>query len=173
MATAYGERLRFDRIDGHVVIPHSGVVLIDEPEQHLHPEWQQRLGFWFKEHFPNIQFIVATHSPFICQAADPGRLIRLNLPGEVPAAIKVDEETSRRVVAGGIDEAVVTALFGLDHPHSEASEAKRERIADLEAKELDDALSEDERLELEGLLDELPSTQSAAVEQVLRRLSRG
>lgn len=171
LSHAYGDRLRFERADGRVVVPHSGVVLIDEPEQHLHPSWQQRLGFWFKEHFPNMQFLVATHSPFICQAADQGRLIRLNLPGEVPVAQKMDEETTRRVVAGGVDEAAVSALFGLDYPHSEESEKKRERVADLEAKELDDELTQEERLELERLLDELPSTPSAAVEQVLRRLA--
>ena len=45
-------------------------MLIDEIDAHLHIAWQKRIGFWLKEHFPNIQFIVMTHSPFVCQAAN-------------------------------------------------------------------------------------------------------
>ena len=42
-----------------------GVVLIDEPELHLHPRWQSRVLLAFQKAFPNIQFAVATHSPLI------------------------------------------------------------------------------------------------------------
>ena len=56
--------------DGKLFFMRSGVVLIDEIDAHLHPEWQREIGFWLKRHFPNIQFIVTTHSPIICQAAD-------------------------------------------------------------------------------------------------------
>ena len=41
------------------------VVTIDEPENHLHPEIQKSLLPNMVEAFPNCQFIVATHSPFI------------------------------------------------------------------------------------------------------------
>lgn len=40
-----------------------GIVMIDEIEQHLHPGWQQRILPSIRKIFPNIQFIVATHSP--------------------------------------------------------------------------------------------------------------
>lgn len=43
----------------------SFVALIDEPENHLHPELQKNfLGNLIKA-FPNVQFIVATHNPFM------------------------------------------------------------------------------------------------------------
>jgi hypothetical protein len=48
-----------------------GVVLIDELDTHLHPSWQRTIGHWLREKFPKIQFIIATHSPFIAQVADP------------------------------------------------------------------------------------------------------
>jgi predicted ATP-binding protein involved in virulence len=54
--------------EGKRVVAPEGVVLIDEMDDHLHIEWQKRIGIWLKEHFPNIQFIVTTHSPFICRA---------------------------------------------------------------------------------------------------------
>src|SRR6185369_3291429 len=90
---------------------HSGVILIDEIDNHLHVEWQQRIGFWLKRHFPNIQFIVTTHSPFICQAADPGGLIRLSAPGEKRPVEHVTESLFKTVVHGSLDEAVLTDLF--------------------------------------------------------------
>jgi predicted ATP-binding protein involved in virulence len=41
----------------------SGVVMIDEIELHLHPEWQQTVLSNLCKAFPKIQFIVTTHSP--------------------------------------------------------------------------------------------------------------
>lgn len=40
-----------------------GVVLIDEVDMHLHPRWQQAILGQLQAAFPNIQFIVTTHSP--------------------------------------------------------------------------------------------------------------
>ena len=41
------------------------VITIDEPENHLHPSMQRSLLNDFVKAFPNAQFIVVTHSPFI------------------------------------------------------------------------------------------------------------
>lgn len=41
------------------------VVTIDEPENHLHPQMQRAILPSFLDAFPNVQFIVATHNPFI------------------------------------------------------------------------------------------------------------
>ncbi len=45
-----------------------GIVLIDELDLHLHPNWQRRIVDDLKNTFPNIQFIATTHSPFIIQS---------------------------------------------------------------------------------------------------------
>ncbi|HIF5639036.1 TPA: AAA family ATPase [Vibrio parahaemolyticus] len=42
-----------------------GIVIIDELDLHLHPQWQQSVIQNLEETFPNIQFIVSTHSPLI------------------------------------------------------------------------------------------------------------
>ncbi len=99
-----GGAIPTDGDDNRVAITQDGVVLIDEIDVHLHVSWQRRIGFWLKEHFPNIQFIVTTHSPFICQAVDPGGLVRLSPPWEEgPAAEIVEGETFNRVVNGSTD----------------------------------------------------------------------
>ena len=51
-----------------------GVVLVDELDAHLHPSWQRQIAKWLQDKFPNIQFIVATHSPFIAVGAGENAL---------------------------------------------------------------------------------------------------
>lgn len=48
----------------------KGIVLIDEIELHMHPSWQRRVLSVLKSVFPNIQFIITTHSPQILGEVD-------------------------------------------------------------------------------------------------------
>jgi predicted ATP-binding protein involved in virulence len=48
-----------------------GVVLIDEVDMHLHPEWQQTVLLNLQHAFPKIQFIVTTHSPQVLTTVAP------------------------------------------------------------------------------------------------------
>lgn len=150
---------------------HHGVVLIDEVELHLHVSWQKRIGFWLKRHFPNIQFIVTTHSPFICQAADPRGLIRLPGHGENRLVEHVSEDLYNTVVNGSADDAVLTELFGLDTPYSAESERLRDEVARIEAGlQTGGATTQDEE-RLEELRSRLPQTPGANIEQLLRKLT--
>jgi predicted ATPase len=54
-----------------------GVVCIDEPDIHLHPEWQLTLREGLVSFFPNLQFIVTTHSPHLLASARAGEIIRM------------------------------------------------------------------------------------------------
>ncbi len=48
----------------------QGIVLIDEPEVHLHIKMQKRLMPLLTEIFPKVQFIIATHSAFILNSIE-------------------------------------------------------------------------------------------------------
>jgi energy-coupling factor transporter ATP-binding protein EcfA2 len=157
--------------DSHLEIRHPGVVLIDEMEEHLHVSWQQRIGFWLKRHFPNIQFLVTTHSPFICQAADPRGLIRLPAPGESRPAEHVPDSLYHTVVNGSADDAVISELFGLESPYSEQSEELRHQVAKLEAALQTGELGEADRSKLEELRSRLPQTQETDVELAMKALA--
>ncbi len=159
-----------DEEGSYLRVLHEGVVLIDEVDLHLHLRWQQRIGFWLKRHFPKIQFIVASHSPFVCQAADPKGLIRLPAPGEDRPVEHVSEDLYNTVVNGRVDEVVLTDLFGLETPYSAQAEQLRERVAELEARLQRGKATEAEEQELEQLQARLPQAATTAVEQVLRRL---
>ena len=55
----------------------SGIVVIDELDLHLHPEWQPKLIHLLKKTFPQAQFVGATHSPHMIQAAASNEIIAL------------------------------------------------------------------------------------------------
>ncbi|MCI0510985.1 putative ATP-binding protein involved in virulence [Chromohalobacter marismortui] len=58
----------------------EAVVMIDEIDLHLHPEWQRRVVGDLLVTFPNAQFIATTHSPFIVEALN-NHLKRSQLDG--------------------------------------------------------------------------------------------
>lgn len=53
----------------------SGTVLIDELDIHLHPEWQFTLRDGLGNIFPELQFIVTTHSPHLLSSAKENEII--------------------------------------------------------------------------------------------------
>lgn len=60
---------RVNAVDGRA-FESGGVVLLDEPELHLHPEMQERVLPGLTALFPNLQFIVATHAPACISSID-------------------------------------------------------------------------------------------------------
>lgn len=146
-----------------------GVVLIDEVDAHMHVAWQQRIGPWLTEHFPEIQFLVTTHSPFICQAASPRGLIRLPAPGEKRTLEHVSDALFKQVTLGGADDAVMTELFGLDHPHSLAAERLKAEVAGLEREVLRGAATAAEQARYRELSTLLPDDLGELADRALRR----
>ncbi|MCU0502158.1 MAG: AAA family ATPase [Anaerolineae bacterium] len=120
--------------DGKLRIKRSGVVLIDEIDAHLHPEWQRQVGFWLKQHFPNIQFLVTTHSPIICQAADTNGLFVLPEPASGDPPGPLTREDYRKVIASRPDTILLTPAFGLQNTRSPRAVAARAEYAQLQAK---------------------------------------
>lgn len=139
-----------ETIDGHRFVTGSGVVLIDEVDAHLHPAWQREIGSWLTGHFPNVQFIVTTHSPLVCSSADHGRVYHLPQPTQ-GRAFRLNGEDYLRVVAGKPDQVLLGPAFDMYQLHSVAAVDKRRRRADLLAKSGAVDLSEREEQELEQL----------------------
>ena len=152
MFEAYGTETALAGIEpeqGTVSLP--GVVSIDEVDAHLHPLWQHRVGDWFVRCFPAIQFLVTTHSPIICRAAERGSVWLLPSPdsGEQPRRIVGDD--LNRLIYGNILDAFGTELFGEGVTRSPHSRQRLERLAQLNRRRLREHLSSDEREELRRL----------------------
>lgn len=65
----------------------EGLVLIDELDLHLHPMWQVQLIPALKRTFPNVQFVVTTHSPMLLPGleADELWILKQDKQGNVQA----------------------------------------------------------------------------------------
>jgi len=120
--------------DGKLRITRSGVVLIDEIDAHLHPEWQREIGFWLKRHFPKIQFLVTTHSPIICQAADKNGLFVLAEPGSDAKPRQLTRDEYNKVIASRPDTILLSPAFGLQNTRSPRAVEGRAEFAKLQAK---------------------------------------
>jgi len=146
----------------------SGVVLIDEIDAHLHPTWQREIGLWLKKQFPQMQFIVATHSPFITQAADAGGLYVLRQPdnGTAAVAIHQDEESVR---GWRVDQILTSDLFGLETTRSPEVEAQLARYDELLSKQVQGQLTSTEKDELASLEQQLEELLPAPGETIGQR----
>lgn len=135
LINAYGiEGLTQRGPDGKLRIAKGGVVMIDEIDAHLHPEWQREIGFWLKQHFPKIQFLVTTHSPIICQAADENGLFVLPEPGGEDKARALTKEEYEKVISSRPDTILMTPAFGLQNTRSPRAVEGRAAYSRLMAK---------------------------------------
>ena len=60
----------------------EAVVLVDEIDLHLHPKWQRDIVPTLSKEFPNVQFIVTTHSPHVLQSMEDVNLYVLRRNAE-------------------------------------------------------------------------------------------
>jgi len=91
----------------------SGIVLIDELEQHLHPSWQRYVIGRLRTQFPRVQFIVTTHSPLIALGTadiDNATIVTLKLDGE--NRVTVSEKEAKDYKGMRVDQ-VLTSIFEL------------------------------------------------------------
>ncbi len=68
------KRLSVANPDSPNPLEEEAVILIDELDLHLHPRWQKNIVDDLKRTFPNCQFIISTHSPFIIQSLNAEEL---------------------------------------------------------------------------------------------------
>jgi predicted ATPase len=154
---AYGaERIFSDDQEPFVRPP--GVVLIDEVDAHLHPSWQRSIGSWFTKHFPNMQFIVTTHSPLVCWSATEGTIFRLPPPGAEELGRMIEGEDRKRLINGTVLDAYGTELFGVGVSRSAEAQGKVELLGELNLKKIHQGLSPEEAGQVEHLKAELPSS---------------
>ncbi len=137
--------MRMQEQDKRVVeFTKPGIVLVDEIENHLHLEMQKRVLKYLTDLFPNVQFIITTHSPFVLNS--------------IQNAVIYDLENHVLVKDGLSDlsySGVVEGYFRTDEL-SEKLENKYNRFKELVKKKTltDSELAEIASLEL--YLDEIP-----------------
>lgn len=152
LVRVYGSEAVFKNIEqGEMFIDLPGVVLVDEIDAHLHPTWQTRIGQWFLRYFPKLQFIVTTHSPLVCRAAEKGSIWRLAAPGTNEESREITGPDRDRLIFGNVLDAYGTEVFGKNVDISQSSVESQVRLARLSKKKMLDDISPEE----DAMLDEL------------------
>ncbi len=129
---------------GSINLP--GIFLIDEIDAHLHPSWQTEIGTQLMRIFPKVQFIVTTHSPLICRAADRGSIWKLPAlgTGQVEEVTGIEKD---RLVFGNVLDAFGTELFGSEPVKFRKNDEKRSRLGKLKMRSALGVITEEERAE--------------------------
>lgn len=118
------------------------IVLIDEIDAHMHPEWQQTIVQKLKTIFPNVQFIATTHSPLIIAGMEKKEVLRVRRDVETKE-VKVEyiEENFDGLRA---DQILTSSLFGLQSTRAQGTVGMINRYSELLGKERRTADEENE-----------------------------
>lgn len=97
--SANGERIKFEELSNgeqtlyfraiylSTLNPQNSIIMIDEPEESLHPTWQQKVMQLYQNIGENNQVIVATHSPHIIGAANAEEVFLLEIDNKEVEAL--------------------------------------------------------------------------------------
>ncbi len=108
----------------------SAVVLVDEIDAHLHPEWQKALVPLVSNRFPKLQVITTTHSPLVVAGmkAEEVFIVRRDLADRRSIAVAhppIEFEGLRA------DQILTSPLFGLASSRSDETERDVDRYSKL------------------------------------------
>ena len=134
----------------------SGIFIIDEIEQHLHPKWQRNIIRILSERFPKIQFIGSTHTPICALGLNDltckSQLIKAsytNSHSEVDIFDMKEEFKGYR-----IDQILTSDIFELTSTRSKSVEKKLTEYREIYLKDSEDR-SKEEQKKLESIEKEL------------------
>jgi hypothetical protein len=104
-------RRMFERYpDSPNPIREPAIVLVDEIDLHLHPEWQRKIIAHLTKYFPNTQFIVTAHSPLVVQSAEKINLVLLEKEGD---HVNIRQPKIPTYQGWSLEE-ILTDVMGLD-----------------------------------------------------------
>jgi predicted ATP-binding protein involved in virulence len=106
----------------------EGVVLVDEIALHLHPQWQRQIVEHIRQTFPNLQFIVTSHSPFVAQDMREEDKIIVLKKDEIGVQA---QESDLSVTNWRVDQILTSYLFDLDTTRNVAIGAMEQEYQQL------------------------------------------
>ena len=125
----------------------NGIVIIDEIDLHLHPSWQRTLMPTLNSIFPNIQFIITSHSPFVIQSLSISDVIMLVLSSNEIKTKKIEEDGKFNTYK--IDE-IIEKILGAETGNLMVNDWLTEKLDSLEI-----AVEKNERDEIRSIVKEL------------------
>ena len=90
----------------------TGILIIDEIENHLHPTWQRRVIPALLDHFPGLQIFATSHSPFVVAGLKAGQVHLLNRDEHGVVTATTNEED----IIGWTADEILRTMMGVDDP---------------------------------------------------------
>ena len=95
---------------GEKLVDHRGIVMIDEIDLHLHPEWQLVVLPTISQALPKLQFLCTTHSPIVAGTVESANLHLILPDGEIASVLTRPEVEVHGLTA---DQILQSSHFGL------------------------------------------------------------
>jgi predicted ATP-binding protein involved in virulence len=112
-------------VSGTKLVDTRGLVLIDEIDLHLHPEWQRVVLPTLSRALPLVQFVVTTHSPLVV-----GSLQALNLYSLMEEeGATVIRRLPEKVQGRSSEQILLSPYFGLDSTRAEPATIQLRSLA--------------------------------------------
>jgi|GEM_PF-7050086 len=124
-----------------------GLLLVDEIDSHLHPEWQRRIMAISAKLLPETHIIATTHSPFVVGSADDTQVFRLYRDENQ----KLQVEPSYDELFGYPADLILQKLF-TDSLYTPKIQQDLDRLSELAGKVSIDIITPDERREHDQLI---------------------
>lgn len=127
-----------------------GLILVDEIDAHLHPEWQRRIMAAVSQLLPETYIIATTHSPFVVGATDDAQVFQIykDAAGQLQVKSSFDELYGYPADLV-LEKAFVPSLYPPE------IEQKRQHLADLARKVAAGTITSKEGKEHDRLMKDL------------------
>lgn len=102
-----------------------GMVLVDEIDLHLHPQWQRSVVPTLAGAFPHLQFLFTSHSPLVASTVKRENVFITNTADDGTATIKQLEE---HVFGRSMEQLLLSSYFGLQSTRPDSFQAEGEAL---------------------------------------------
>jgi predicted ATP-binding protein involved in virulence len=104
---------------GKKLVESCGLVLVDEIDLLLHPEWQRTVINSLSEHLPNLQFVFTTHSPIVSSSVEKENVFVMDTDLRTDGSAIVEQYTEN-IYGQTAEQVLRSSYFGLDTTRPES-----------------------------------------------------
>ena len=142
--------------DSEDPLAEPAIVLVDEIDLHMHPQWQRTIMEFLTERFPNTQFIVTAHSPLVVQAAQDANIVLLRREGD-----RVVIDNNPEIIENWRVDQVLTSIFEMPSARPAKIEPLLARRQEILTKSKLTKADKAELKELEEKIGTLPTAETS------------
>lgn len=95
---------------GAKLVDNCGLVMVDEIDLHLHPEWQRSVTASLSAALPNIQFVFSTHSPIVAGSLNKENIFVMETESNGASTVHQYDE---RIYGLDAEQVLLSSYFNL------------------------------------------------------------